>query len=210
MSDDRKEPSAPGLGLRGFILANKARSAQLARPTQWSPGVRVQSADEYEQFTDRLARELQATCTPEHIAVIAAQHMMYANELKCVLEEMKAEQAGVVEVASKVVTDVATKLATEISITVLKSYRTHLSKKRADGVRKEKAPAKALALDMAAKEWRENTEKKLKTGEVAEKVYEALRQTEHRKSVSSQKAVHRWIAPIAPDYAKQPGPSRKR
>ena len=110
MSEEDKVSTARGFRLRSI----KEMKAQ--RPGNWSPGVRVISENEYKRFTEQLARELLTTYSPEHLAVIAAQHVMYSNELKCVLEEKKAELVGVVEIARKVATDVAT----EISINVLK------------------------------------------------------------------------------------------
>ncbi len=198
MSEEDKVSTARGFRLRSI----KEMKAQ--RPGKWSPGVRVISENEYKRFTEQLARELLTTYSPEHLAVIAAQHMMYSNELKCVLEEKKAELVGVVEIARKVATDVAT----EISITVLKSYRTHHAKKRADRVRKVKASVMALARSMAKEWWCEDAEQKIKTGGMAKKVYDALLETEYRKLVANQRAVHRWIASVAPEYAKQPGPSQ--
>ncbi len=209
MSDDRKEPSAPGLGLRSFILANKARSEQLTHPSKWAPGAEVLSAEEYDRFTEQLARELLATYTPEHIAVIAAQHMMYADELKlcahelgCMLKENMNTPDKIIEIAR----ELTSKIATEVAMTAYKARRKHDDMKRANGVKKTKAPVKDLAISMAAERWRKDTEEKIKTGKMAEAVYEDLLKTEHRKLVSSQGAVHRWIAPIAPEYAKKPGP----
>ncbi|XOC01560.1 hypothetical protein ACMC9K_20655 [Pseudomonadota bacterium DY0742] len=201
MSDDGKELSAPRLGLRSFIAAKKSQSEQLDRPSQWSPGVRALSAEEYDRFTDQLARELLATCTSEHIAVIAAQHMIYADELQCVLAENQTEPVNVVEIVSKI----ATKVATEVSMTTLEAQRKHLAEKRAKAVRDLKKDVMDLARSIAAKKWHEDTEQKIKIGEMAKMVYRALLDTEYRKLVSSPDAVQRWIRPVAPDYAKKRG-----
>ncbi|MBD9672994.1 hypothetical protein IB275_20610 [Pseudomonas sp. PDM21] len=206
MSDEGKE--APCLGFHP-AQARKYRMERLARPSQWSPGVRVTSAEEYDRFTDQLAGELLATCTPEHLAVIAAQHMMYADELKCVLEEKKAEQVAVVEIARKVATDVTREIATEVSMTVLKAYRTHLSKKRADAVKEGKKDVIALAQEIADKAWQKDTEQKIRIGEMARRVCSALLETEHHKLVSEPSRVQRWIRAVAPDYASKPGRQRR-
>lgn len=205
MSDEGKEAAAPQPRL-GFhpALARKYRMERLARPSQWSPGVRVNSAEEYERFTDQLARELLATCTPEHLAVIAAQHMMYADELKCVPEEKKAEQVAIIEIAKNVTREIAT----EVSMEVFKGYRTHLSNKRADAVKKGKKDVIALAKYIADKNWRVDTEQKIGIGEMAKTVYSAMLETVHYKSVSGPGCVKRWIRPVAPGYASKPG--RKR
>lgn len=202
MSDDEKEPSAPRLGLRSFILAKKSPPEQSARPSQWSPGVRAVSAEEYDRFTDQLARELLATCSPEHIAVIAAQNMIYADELKCVIEENKTDSAKVVEFA--------TDLATKAAMTALGARRKHLAEKRANAVRDGKKDVMALARSIAMENWREDTHQKTKIGKMAEIVYGILKKSEHCKSVSSPDAVKRWIRSVAPAYAKMPGAQRER
>lgn len=207
MSDEGKEASAPRLGFN-LAQAKKYRIEQLTGPSEWSPGIRVTSAEEYDQFTDQLAKELLATYTPEHLAVIAAQHMMYADELKCVLEGMKANHVEVVEVAKEFVGRAlghTEQIATQISMTTLKAYRTHLSKKRADAVKEGKKNPMALARDIAAEMWRKDTEQKIRIGKMAKAVYDALLKTEHQKSVSGVSCVQRWIRPVAPGYASKRG-----
>ena len=205
----RKEgKEAPGLGLDP-VLAKKYRAERLARPSHWNPGVRVQSAEEYDRYTDQLARELLAATTPNQLAVIAAQHMIYADELKCVLEENKAEQVAFIEDAEKAITDGTIEIATKVSMTVLKAYRTHTSNKRANAVAKRKKDVKALARNIATEKWRKDLEQKIKTGEMAKFVFDALKETKYSKLAGSVDAVRRWIKPCAPDYASKPGPSKK-
>lgn len=56
---------------------------------RWEPGVDVDSEEKYNKFTEQLAQELLSDCAPEHIAVIAAQHMMYADCLSQSLDELR-------------------------------------------------------------------------------------------------------------------------
>jgi hypothetical protein len=204
MSETGKEPSAQGLGI-GFIVKKKAQTEQLSRPSQWSPGVRALSAEEYERFTDQLARELLATCTPERIALIAAQHMIYADELRCVLEENQIDPIKIVDLVS----EIATNLATEVSMTVIEARRKHISNKRADAVSAGKKDVKARAISIAKEKWREDTHQKIKTGEMAKIVFDALKNTEHSKLATSVGAVRQWIKPCAPYYATKAGPNKK-
>ncbi len=200
MSDEGKEASAPRLGFHP-AQARKYRVERLVRPSQWSPGIRVASADEYERFTEQFARELLATCTPDHLAVIAAQHMMYADELKCVLEEKKAEQVAIVEVAEKLTAEIATK----VSMIALTAHRTHLSNKRADAVKEGKKDVIAHARVIAAEAWSKDAGQKIRIGEMAKMVFGELKETEHCKLVISIGAVRKWIGPVAPSYASKPG-----
>lgn len=200
MSDNERESSAPNLGLRDLIAAKKPHSEKLARPSHWSPGVRTLSADEYDRFTDQIARKLMATCTPEHLAVIAAQHMIYSDELKCLLEENKTGLVAVDEAVRTI-----GKVATEVTMTTLRAWRKHLAEKRADAVRDGKKDVMARARSIATKKWHENAHQKIKIGKMAQIVYDALKETEYHKLVSSPDAVRNWIRPVAPDYASKSG-----
>lgn len=203
MHDNGKETSV-GFGFHP-IAADKARSERLSRPSHWSSGLKVISAEEYDRFTDQLARELMATCTPEHIAVIAAQHMIYVDELKCALEGKKSELSETVEA----VRSVATKVAIQTTMITLRAWRQHIAQKRADGVRARKKDVMALAQHIAAEQWREDTDQKIKVGEMAGMVYSTLQATEYRKLVSAPGSVRRWIKPVTPAYASQPGSQRQ-
>lgn len=204
MSEEGKEAPAVGLGFDP-VLARKYRTERLARPSQWSPGVRVQSAGEYDRYTDQLARELLATCTPEHMAVIAAQHMIYADELKCVLEENKADLGKSFEDTFEFLIQASAKAA----MIAIEAKRKHSAEKRAAGVRKNKGGVIAHARDIATKEWAKDSEQKIKTGEMAQIVFDALQKTEHCKLANNVGIVRRWIASCAPSYAKKAGPNRK-
>lgn len=149
MSDEGKEVPAPCLGFHP-AQARKYRVERLARPSQWSPGVRVTSAKEYDRFTDQLARELLATCTPEHIAVIAAQHMMYADELKCLLSEERAisrMSAVAAKIISAETATAVTAAMEEASARAVKLVASEIGRHAAKAKHKpgEQQKAKALA-----------------------------------------------------------------
>lgn len=57
-------------------------------PNRWEPGVDVDSEENYDRFTEQLAQELLTDYAPEHIAVIAAQHIMYVDLLSRYIEEL--------------------------------------------------------------------------------------------------------------------------
>lgn len=57
-------------------------------PDRWEPGVDVDSEEKYDRFTEQLARDLLTDCTPEHISVIAAQHIMYVDCLSRYIDEL--------------------------------------------------------------------------------------------------------------------------
>lgn len=48
----------------------------------WVAGQEISSEEEYRRATNWLADKLLAECAPEHLAVIAAQHMIYVDSLK--------------------------------------------------------------------------------------------------------------------------------
>ncbi len=162
--------------------------------------MRAKSAEEYARFTEQLAQELLETYTPESLAVVTAQHIIYVDELKCVLEENKTEPDYIVEIAKKI--------ATEVAMTVLEARRKHLAEKRADAVRNRKKDVMALARSIATEKWREDPHQKIKIGKMAEIVYGDLQEAEDRKLASGPDVVRRWIRPVAPDYAKKPGAQR--
>ncbi len=208
MSDEGKEAPAVGLGFDP-VLAKKYRADRLARPSHWSPGVRVQSAEEYERYTEQLVQELLVGSTPDRLAIIAAQHMMYADELKCVLEEEREKHTQLTKNIKKSTKEAVIKISTEVAMTTLEAYRENASKKRADAVAKKKEGVKALARQIATELWKEDSEQKIQTGRMAAIVFDALKQTEHSKLVISVGAVREWITPCAPPHASKPGPGKK-
>lgn len=56
----------------------------------WEAGQEITSEEEYLRATHWLANQLLKECTPEHLAVIAAQHMIYVDSLKASNGSLKA------------------------------------------------------------------------------------------------------------------------
>ncbi|MBV2133358.1 hypothetical protein KRX52_11190 [Pseudomonas sp. MAP12] len=48
---------------------------------RWEPGMEIASEKEYQEATNHLAKELLRDYTPEQLAVIAAQHVIYVDAL---------------------------------------------------------------------------------------------------------------------------------
>ncbi|WP_323888001.1 hypothetical protein [Aeromonas caviae] len=203
MSNDETAPPVQQSGF-GFSTAQKAPLEQVARPNQWSPGLRALSAEEYERFTEQLAQELLAAYTPDHISVIAAQHMIWADELECLLEEERTRLECQLKV-EKTRLDCTREALIESDLIMHRSYRAQLAKKRADAVRNGKRDVQSLAQSIAAEKWRDDTCQKIKIGKMAEAVYLDLLNTEHSKLVSGPSCVRNWIRPVAPPYASKPG-----
>ncbi|MEH6501407.1 hypothetical protein [Halopseudomonas aestusnigri] len=63
-------------------------------PLQWAPGMEITSAEHYNALVDELAQRLLKESSPEQLAAIAAQHLIYADALSeslvSVKEDMRA------------------------------------------------------------------------------------------------------------------------
>jgi len=203
MAVDENEEQALGIGFDP-ALARQYRKERLARPKQWSPGVRIQSSEEYNHYTNQLARQLLKTLTLEQMAVITAQHMIFADELKFVLEENEADMGT----AYQAIFAAVIQAAREAVLIGTKAKDRQSVEKRAAGVRKNKAGVKAYARELASKKWDKDSQQKIKIGKMAQTVYDELRKSSYSKLVVSVGAVRIWIAPCAPTYAKKPGPQK--
>ncbi|WP_437883543.1 hypothetical protein [Pseudomonas sp. LRF_L74] len=82
MSENKKAQNARGLSPSPLVI-------QDTQPARWAPGVEVDSKEDYDRFTHQLALELLDECTPVHIAVVAAQHMMFSDLLSRALDESR-------------------------------------------------------------------------------------------------------------------------
>jgi len=128
--------------------------------------------------------------------------MIYSDELKCLLEEDKADLDKVFKSFFKITVQTSTMTA----ITAVEAHRKHSAEKRAAGVRARKEEVMALARKIAAEKWRNDIDQEFKIGKMAEMVFSDLKETKYCKLVSSAGAVKRWIKPEAPYFASQPGP----
>lgn len=144
MSEDEKTPSA-----RGF--RPRPRVVQDTQPGRWAPGIEVNSKEDYDRFTQQLAQELLSECTSEHIAVVAAQHMMLSDLLSRALAESRT-QADAVDARLELQLarcDELTKNWAKYTTTVLTAH-----KKKSWGVGGKKRHAETTKMkELALAEW---------------------------------------------------------
>ncbi len=194
----------------------------------WEAGQDIASEEEYQQATSWLANKLLNEHTPGHLAVIAAQHMIYVDALLATKDELtRAHDAArqLIEAQREIIQaqrglirsleEIEDKrrgaivhFTAKFSMAALKAYRAHISDKRAEAVRALKGDVKAEAQRIAKDKWSKDLMQKIKKGEMAEEVYNELLNTEHRKLVISTNAVKNWITPVTPPYASKRGRSR--
>ncbi|MGQ7959056.1 hypothetical protein ACUTAF_15320 [Pseudomonas sp. SP16.1] len=192
MSEDEKE--TPGLGLQ-FCLQPGFHPEK-----QWSPGVRVASPEEFDQFTAQLAQNLLETYSPEYIATIAAQRIILLDMSKCVSEENEANQDALVKAL--------TETTQQAAFHVLCSFRKKEAKKRMEGGLDQIAKRRALIraeIERHARElWAADTEEEYKITEMAGLVRDAVEQDFPGES-SGIDNIKRLIRPVAPEHAKKGG-----
>lgn len=124
---------------------------------EWEPGVEINSEAEYIAMTQHLAKGLLSDNTPEQLAVIAAQHLIYADQLK-MLNTTVAEAAhaseGLVQQQKKqsdalidrLRLSISTQEAAKICTTVLKAHKKHNAVKGAKARHKDSAELKIILL----------------------------------------------------------------
>lgn len=230
MSDEGKE--APALGFDP-VLARKYRKETLARPSQWSSGVRVQSAEEYDRYADLLARELLATCTPEQLAVTAAQHMMLLDAVSDSNDELRktnfalqqlndALQALSDETAAQLKLEAETsnflvkntariaKLALDSSKHTATQQRKANYEKTLGKFQRAKEPAIKRAQEIANEHWnaeRASGRRITRVTRMAEKVFNQLKKEGYYEVLpSTEQGLKKWINPVTPDEARRRGP----
>lgn len=197
MSEDEKETSELRLGLQaclqpGFHLEK-----------QWNPGVSVASPEEFHQFTAQLAKSLLETNSPEHIATIAAQHIILSDMSKCVLD--KANEGLV-----KALTETALKAALLGAF----AHRKKAAKKRMAGGLDERNKRAALIgreIQRHAEElWSADTDKEFKVTDMARLVKDAV-ERDYSEGTPGLDRIKVLIRPLAPQYAREGGaPKGKR
>lgn len=122
----------------------------------WEPGADIASEEEYQTATTWLATKLLRDCTPEQLAVVAAQHMIYADTLKQ-SNEAATQCNQVLNELDRAKSDKVIRLELErgylinssvkIVQTAMTEYGSHLGKKASDASKEEgkKQKVKALA-----------------------------------------------------------------
>jgi hypothetical protein len=71
------------------------------KQSAWEPGMEISSEAQYHEVTERLAKELLQTHTPEQLAVIAAQHLIYVDVLK--QSEAETPRLGLMRAKDRVI-----------------------------------------------------------------------------------------------------------
>lgn len=175
---EEKEPSAKGFGLLGLVGRSPAARYLAAKKARKS-AIQADKPDDAElemaeRFAQELAQELMSTYPAEQIAQIAARYMIGADVF-----QRKANSA-------------------------VDNYRKQISEKRAERVKENKEDAIALARQIAKEKWQEDTEKKIRKGEMARLVYSALQDTNYGKQATLG-SVRNWITPVTPDHASRRG-----
>lgn len=167
-------------------------------------GFRSHSAErKREKLEDRLTSHLLEKCTHEELARSTARLILERSHIR----EASIEAAG----------EVAKEVAKSVAIQAISAFKQH--KKRpyqenykgtlgliADRLAKAKEAAKQAAREL----WAKDSERQIRIGAMALKVYQALHGTEHEESLPlDQSALRKWIKEVAPDYARMGGPPRK-
>lgn len=164
----------------------------------WEAGQEISTEEEYEQATEWLANKLLAECTPEHLAVIAAQHMIFVDTLKATQEsltitndslkrscdtayQLTQAQLGISEELRKERTSFAISMA-QLAVT---AYKKHSRMPRSEGGKARHRETSALKVE-ALSNWEETGAKYSSRAAFA-------RQNCRRYSVTKE-TLQRWIA----------------
>ncbi len=172
---------------------------------QWWQSVDITTEEEYSQVISMLADELQGEHTPKEIAEIAASHMLYANVLERFYEERKRSA----ELEDKLMA----RKEVERSMRLIDAVRKKDARKRMAGLQAlniAKTSAIARAQAIATELWLADTAQRIRTGEMANKVYGVL-VDEGLTGLLPElpEGIKDWIKAIAPSYARKGGRPRK-
>ena len=204
MSHEKKETSELRLGLQACLEPG------FTFERQWSTGVKATSPEEFDQFTDQLARSLLETFTPEHIATIAAQHIIAMDELKCLQAEQEAVQEAVIQDLTEKAR-MAWLAGTQRALDRTKKQAT--TKRMAGGLdeRNKRASFINEEIERHAREiWAADTDQEFRVTEMASLVKNAVEQ-DHPGEAPDLDRIKVLIRPVAPDYARKGGaPKGKR
>lgn len=182
----------------------------------WQPGMGIESEAHYHEVTENLARELIGECSTEELAVIAAQHMIYVDALTMTSESQNAlieaqdQTIGRLEETKEYIL----KNTARITKIVLESWKKKASFAKTSGLRKwaqAKQVARARAQLIAGELWKRDIDQKIRLGEMAQIVWARLIDEGYKDTLpNSTNVLNDWIRPVAPSYARKPGPPKKR
>lgn len=203
---------------------------------RWEPGMELSTEEEYHTATAWLAKELLRDNTPEQLAIIAAQHVIFADAIKARPKELEArpeafkhssdvprglsrstnEQLRREALAKEELTSESLgEFGAHCAKIVLDAWRAKTAKKRMKGldlIGQKKDGITNRAREIATELWSNDT-KGLRIGDMADEVYRALTTEGFTKSPEGLPdtvgTVGDWIKPVAPNYARKGGRSRK-
>lgn len=151
----------------------------------WEAGHDITTEEEYQQATEWLANKLLGECTPEHLAVIAAQHMICLDAVKDNLAAVESCNTSLLSLLELAELESASKLsakeATAVTLFVFKKYKKH---------RAQQAALASHKID------RSNKERALADWAEAEQSYGARRRfarMHHSKYRVTEEVCYRWL-----------------
>jgi hypothetical protein len=212
----------------GNALGGKTMDDQEGQPNllRWELGMKLstETDKEYQAATARLAKELMRDYTPEQLAIITAQHVIYLDDLTNTNDSTKraaSTTAELVEIQRAQLQNAALENEVLVKETVnfiqiaLNEKKAKTTRKRMPGLdrtNQKKNEIAGCAREIATELWAKDTEG-LRIGDMADRVYRALAAKGFTKEAGglpeTTGTVGAWIKSVAPDYASKGGRSRK-
>lgn len=203
---------------------------------RWEPGMELSTEDEYHTATAWLAKQLLRDNTPEQLAIIAAQHVIYVDAIKAGPKKLEARPEALTHssdvprglsrstneqlrrkalASEKLATEALVKDRARWAKVVLEAWRAKETQKRMPGlslIKQKKDQVTNRAREIATELWAKDTGK-LRIGDMADMVYRALAAEGFTKDAGglpdTTGTVGTWIKSVAPAYASKGGRSRK-
>lgn len=156
------------------------------------------------KLEDELTRRLLETCTHEELARSTARLTLERIDFR----EASIEAAG----------EIAKEVAQSAAIQAISAFKQHKKRPHQENykntlglIAERLAKAKEAAKQAARELWAKDSERQIRIGAMALKVYQALLGTEHKESLPFDgTALREWIKEVAPDYARRGGAPRNK
>lgn len=168
----------------------------------WEAGQEITSEEEYQRATHWLANQLLKECTPEHLAVIAAQHMIYVDSLKASNGSLNAENESLnrsqhvalqlAQVKREIMEELRKDIVpfgTYVAKLVVAGYQKHSKIPRSEGGKARHRETNASKVE-ALKDW--------ETNQANYSSRSAFARANRLKYSVTEETLKRWIA----DYEK--------